>query len=163
MRYLKYNEEFNKITDPDLIELVDEIKKLADDCLPYLIDDGFSVSVGKKPFTTWPTNDYLPEFFFCKKGEISDEYNQFVVEKFTWEEIKYDFIPFLEMCNDIFKIKYNEINIKGFGNYKVNVNDLINENSDCPALRTNKSTLKAHRINSISFYIENKIDSDASN
>ena len=154
MRYLKYNEEFTGMTDPDLIELVDDIKKLANDCLAYLIDDGFSVSVDKKPFTTWPVKNYLPGFFFCKRVEISDEYNQFVVEKFTWEEIKYDFIPFLEMCNDMFTVL--NIDIRGFGNYKVDVNDLINEKSDCPALKTNKSTLNSHKINSISFFIENK-------
>ena len=152
MRYLKYNEEFKEMNDPDLIKLVDDINKLANECLAYLIDDGFSVSVGKKPFTTWPVNNYLPEFFFCKKGIT--EYNQFVVEKFTWEEIKDDFIPFLEMCNDRFTV-FN-IRINGFGNYKVDINDLISEKSDCPALKTNKSTLKEHKINHISFFIENK-------
>ncbi len=50
MRYLKYNEEFKEMTDPDLLKLVDDIRKLANECLTYLIDDGFSVSVGKKPF-----------------------------------------------------------------------------------------------------------------
>ena len=155
MRYLrKYNENFTDITDPDLLKLVDDIRKLANECLAYLIDEGFSISVGKKPFTTWPVNNYLPEFFFCKKKGITDEYNQFIVEKFTWEEIKDDFIPFLEMCNDKFVV-FN-IKIKGFGNYQVDVNDLISEKSDCPALRTNKSTLKEHKINNISFFIENK-------
>jgi hypothetical protein len=152
MRYLKYNEEFTGMTDPDLMKLQNEFRDFANDCLAYLVDDGFSVSVGKKPFTTWPVNIYLPEFFFCKKGVT--EYNQFIVEKFSWEEIKDDFIPFLEMCNDRFKV-FN-IKINGFGNYQVNVNDLISEKSDCPALKTNKSTLKEHRINHISFFIENK-------
>ena len=152
MRYLKYNEEFKEMTDPDLLKLVDDINKLANECLAYLIDDGFSVSVGRKPFTTWPVNNYLPEFLFCKKGIT--EYNQFIVEKFTWEEVKDDFIPFLEMCNDKFAV-FN-IKIKGFGNYQVDVNDLISEKSDCPALMTNKSTLKEHKINHISFFIENK-------
>lgn len=82
------------------------------------------------------------------------EYNQFIVEKFTWEGIKDDFIPFLEMCNDKFAVL--NIKIKGFGNYQVDVNDLISEKSDCPALKTNKSTLKEHKINHISFFIENK-------
>jgi hypothetical protein len=153
MRYLKYNEEFKKMNDPDLNQLYDDINKLANECLAYLIDDGFSVSVGKKPFTTLPVNNFLPEFFFYKKGIVLNS-NQFIVEKFTWEEIKDDFIPFLEMCNDRFTV-FN-IKINGFGNYQVNVNDLISEKSDCPALKTNKSTLKEHKINHISFFIENK-------
>ena len=152
MRYLKYNEEFSGINDPDLIKLVDDINKLANECLVYLIDDGFSVSVGRKSYN--PIKGYLPEFSILKKKGEVDEYNTVKVEKFTWEEIKYDFIPFLEMCNDRFTI-FN-IKINGFGNYKVDVNDLISEKSDCPALKTNKSTLKEHKINHISFFIENK-------
>lgn len=147
MRYLKYNEEFKEMTDPDLLKLVDDIRKLANECLAYLIDDGFSVSVGKKPFKV--NNElgwcYLPEFFFCKKvGEV-DEYNTMTVEKFNWEEIKDDFIPFLEICNERFLLYRVLITTSNF--HKVDVSDLINE-VDIPLLK--------NRISNISFFIENK-------
>jgi hypothetical protein len=61
----------------------------------------------------------------------------------------------LPLLSTLFLLR-NNIKIKGFGNYQVDVNDLISEKSDCPALKTNKSTLKEHKINHISFFIENK-------
>jgi len=125
MRYLKYNEEFTGITDPNLIKLVDDLKSFANDSLAYLIDDGFSISVGRKSYN--PIKGYLPEFSILKrKGEV-DEYNTAKVEKFTWEEIKDDFIPFIEMCNE----KYLFMNVaifNTFGFHQVQIDDLINDN-----------------------------------
>lgn len=128
MRYLKYNEEFTGITDPNLIKLVDDLKSFANDSLAYLIDDGFSISVGRKSYLPYFFNHLgLPEFSILKrKGEV-DEYNTAKVEKFTWEEIKDDFIPFIEMCNE----KYLFMNVaifNTFGFHQVQIDDLINDN-----------------------------------
>lgn len=130
MRYLKYNEEFNEITDPDLAELVNEIKKLADDCLAYLYDEGFSVSVGKKSYESFSSNikNYLPEFYMVKKRGEVDEYHTSMVEKFTWEEIKDDFIPFLELCNDKYLITNVIFNSDGF--HRIEVDELINDKTE---------------------------------
>ena len=145
MRYLKYNEEFSGITDPNLIKLTDDLKKLADDCLVYLYDEGFSVSVSRKSYG--PTKGYLPEFSILKKkGEV----NGFIkVEKFTWDEIKDDFIPFLELCKDKY-LFINEVIFNVFGPHKVPVDHLINDNLSI------KMTDFGKRLGSISFFIENK-------
>jgi hypothetical protein len=125
MRYLrKYNEEFTGMTDPNLIELTNNLKKLADECLAYLHDEGFSVSVGRKSYN--PIKGYLPEFSILKrKGEV-DEYNTTNVEKFTWEEIKDDFIPFIEMCNERY-LFINGVIFKSFGFHQFEVEDVIND------------------------------------
>ena len=148
MRYLrKYNEEFTGMTDPNLIKLVDDLKKLADDCLAYLYDDGFSVSVGRKSYG--PTKGYLPEFSILKKKGEVDEYNTINVERFTWDEIKDDFIPFLELCKDKY-LFINEVIFNAFGPHKVPVDHLINDNLSI------KMTDFGKRLVSISFFIENK-------
>lgn len=125
MRYLKYNEEFTGMTDPNLIKLVDDLKNFANDSLAYLIDEGFSISVGRKSYN--PIKGYLPEFSIVKrKGEV-DEYNTAKVEKFTWEEIKDDFIPFIEMCNEKYLFMNGAI-FNTFGFHQVQIDDLINDN-----------------------------------
>jgi hypothetical protein len=130
MRYLKYNEEFTGMTDPNLIKLTDDLKNFANDSLAYLIDDGFSVSVGRKSYLVDlynPIKGYLPEFSILKrKGEV-DEYNTAKVEKFTWEEIKDDFIPFIEMCNEKYLFMNGAI-FNTFGFHQVQIDDLINDN-----------------------------------
>jgi hypothetical protein len=130
MRYLKYNEEFTGMTDPNLIKLVNDLKNFANDSLAYLIDDGFSVSVGRKSYLVDlynPIKGYLPEFSILKrKGEV-DEYNTAKVEKFTWEEIKDDFIPFIEMCNEKYLFMNGAI-FNTFGFHQVQIDDLINDN-----------------------------------
>ena len=132
-------------TDSNFIKLKNEFTDFANDCLAYLVDQGFIISV--EIINTY--DGYLIEFTLVKnEGDINFQ------NGWSWDSIKDDFIPFLEMCNDKFVV-FN-IKIKGFGNYQVDVNDLISEKSDCPALRTNKSTLKEHKINNISFFIENK-------
>ena len=128
MRYLKYNEEFTGMTDPNLIELVSNIKKLADESLAYLHDDGFSISVRRSSYC--PTFGYLPEFTIEKRKEKFNEYTNSCRNtkvNFTWEEIKDDFIPFIEMCNE----KYLFMNVaifNTFGFHQVQIDDLINDN-----------------------------------
>lgn len=140
MRYLKYNEEFTGMTDPNLIELVGHIKKLADESLAYLHDDGFSISVRRSSYG--PTFGYLPEFSIVKRKEKFNEYTTKV--NFTWEEIKDDFIPFIEMCSEKY-IFINGVIFNTFGFHQVQIDDLITDNLPHKLLKD---------LVSISFYIQ---------
>ena len=84
MRYLKTFE--SKIEE-------DSITKFCEDNLAYLIDAGFNIVV------TENTDN---------KGELTNEYEIFIEKSsgFKWDDLKYDFVPFLELLT----MKYEIIN-----------------------------------------------------
>jgi len=88
MRYLKTFE--SKVEE-------DSIRKFCEDNLAYLIDAGFEIDVTENK---------------DNKGELTNEYEIFIEKSstsdkgFKWADLKYDFIPFLELLS----MKYEIIN-----------------------------------------------------
>jgi hypothetical protein len=139
MRYLrKYNEKFTDMTDPNLMKLQNEFRDFANDCLAYLKDDGFIISVAVR-------NTYdgcLLEFSLVKKeGDWS------------WDSIKDDFIPFLEMVKEKFIVDH----IVSFTTNKITslyIDTVINDNVSDLILRSGDSMSKSDSIRNISFFIK---------
>ena len=117
MRYLKrFNEGIF-----DKKDLLLDVDMLAKDCLAYLIDAGFTPAV----YYHTPSNPDNGVDFYLFKGD-----NPRV--SFKWEDIKDDFIPFLELVKERFII-HNEygkvIDIKtNYYNYTLTIKDILDDN-----------------------------------
>jgi hypothetical protein len=143
MRYLrKYNEKFTDMTDPNLMKLQNEFRDFANDCLAYLVDEGFIISVAVR-------NAYdgcLLEFTLVKN---QDDIN-FGRERinFTWNSIKDDFIPFLEMVKEKFIVDHIITFIKNKIT-TLNIDVVINDDTNVGG-----SILRDDYIRNISFFIK---------
>lgn len=97
MKYLKLYEYVHGV----LIK-ASKLKKLCNDSLAYLIDDGFKVSFKRE-------DNILVITIKHRKDKV-----------FTWDEIKYDFISFIEILNKEFEIvKQSIYSIRGTLNVDV--------------------------------------------
>ncbi len=120
MKYLK------KFNESESIINYSDIKKFCEDNLAYLIDSGFSVDV------SFHSNG---EFLIVKLLKIEND----MYLHFYWDDIKDDFIPFLQVLSD----KYNFNNDVSFnyarsengnikksflGTIKIDTKDVINDN-----------------------------------
>jgi len=137
MRYLrKYNENFTDMTDSNLMKLQNDFRDFANDCLAYLVDEGFIISVAVR-------NTYdgcLLEFTLVKN---QDDIN------FTWNSIKDDFIPFLELVKEKFIVDH----IVKFTTNKIttlNIDVVINDDTNI----SGGSILRDDYIRNISFFIK---------
>lgn len=153
MRYLKTFE--SKIEE-------DSITKFCEDNLAYLIDAGFNIVV------TENTDN---------KGELTNEYEIFIEKSsgFKWDDLKYDFVPFLELLT----MKYEIINTyidkdfqfvqKGYDSYyftkEMILNDefetttwleYVKERGDNPGEydESDEAFLSTYQWRSINFYIK---------
>ena len=102
MKYLmKYNESIKEI---DFDKLVNDFKNLSNECLAYLVDDGFTISIRKdgNPFV-----GYYISFSLTIEKTIGnpDEGGRYISENFSWKDIKDDFIPYLQMVKEKFLIR----------------------------------------------------------
>lgn len=141
MRYLrKYNENFTDMTDPNLMKLQNDFRDFANDYLAYLVDEGFIISVAVR-------NTYdgcLLEFSLVKKeGDWS------------WDSVKDDFIPFLEMVKEKFIVDH----IVSFTTNKITslyIDSVINDNNVSGLiLRSGDGPMsKSDIIRNISFFIK---------
>jgi len=117
MRYLKrFNEGIF-----DKKDLLLDVDGLAKDCLAYLIDAGFTPSV----YYHTPSKPDNGVDFYLFKGD-----NPRV--SYKWEDIKDDFIPFLELVKQRFIIlnEYGKvIYIRTTdGNYTLTIKDILDDN-----------------------------------
>jgi hypothetical protein len=115
MRYLrKYNEEIDRESDPEFfLKLQNDFKLFANECLVYLIDDGFTISI--------EIGSYKPDFMLLNNNTTT----------FTWSDIKDDFIPFIELTKEKFEI-LNQFSLPFYiitteGNYTKSLEDMIND------------------------------------
>ena len=115
MKYLKrYNEELDRESDPSFfLKLKKDFKDLSNECLAFLLDEGFSISI--------EIGSYKPDFMLLNNNTTI----------FKWNNIKNDFIPFIEMVMNKFKI-LNEFSqpiyiITTEGNYTMSINDVIHD------------------------------------
>jgi hypothetical protein len=92
MKYIKSLSIFNESTFNEFIYKTPliELKKFCNDNLAYLIDDNFIIKIG----TTRIYENHRLEIILEKKGG----------EKFTYNDVKDDFIPFISELVRVFKI-----------------------------------------------------------
>lgn len=123
-------------TDSNFIKLQNEFTDFANDCLAYLVDQGFIISVEVR--NTY--DGYLIEFTLVKnEGDIN----------FTWNSIKDDFIPFLELVKEKFIVDH----IVKFTTNKIttlNIDVVINDDTNV----SGGSILRNNNIRNISFFIK---------
>lgn len=113
MRYIKIFEDYNTIKDIELF---------LQDNLAYVLDD-YEVSV----------KDKVEEY--GHDGRYKKNYIEISIKKdmFKWDQIKDDFIPFLELLNNNYSIKnivFNKkVNVLGWVYYSYDsVDDILNDN-----------------------------------
>lgn len=158
MRYLKTFE--SKIEE-------DSIRKFCEDNLAYLIDAGFEIDVTEnKDNKGEPTNEYE---IFIEKSSASDK-------GFKWADLKYDFIPFLELLSMKYEIinggnKVKDLKFvqKGYDSYyftkEMILNDeletttwleYVKERGDNPGEydKSDEAFLSTYQWRSINFYIK---------
>ena len=122
MKYLKkYNESADNKDSKELLT------KISNECLAYLLDDGYQLHFS------------YSDLVGCWYNGIDFRINKPEFERFTWKDIKDDFIPFIEMVNDKFKIldkiTNNEITkvsqpfifYTSTGTYTLSLDNLIND------------------------------------
>ncbi len=88
---MKYLKKFNE-SARELVSLRNKLKIFCDENLAYLIDDGYSI---------YQSSDSGKISIIIAKTALVNN----MATKFTWDEVKYDFIPFYELL----KSKYNLI------------------------------------------------------
>ena len=163
MRYLKTFE--SKIEE-------DSIRKFCEDNLAYLIDAGFEIDVTKNK---------------DNKGELTNEYEIFIEKSsalhhlsadrgFKWDDLKYDFVPFLELLSMKYeiinggdKVKDYKFVKKGYDSYyftkEMILNDeletttwleYVKERGDNPGEydKSDEAFLSTYQWRSINFYIK---------
>ena len=155
MRYLKTFE--SKVEE-------DSIRKFCEDNLAYLIDAGFEIDVTEN------------------KGELTNEYEIFIEKSstsdrgFKWVDLKYDFVPFLELLSMNYEIinggnKFKDFKFvqKGYDSYyftkEMILNDeletttwleYVKERGDNPGKydESDEAFLSTYQWRSINFYIK---------
>lgn len=103
----------------------DEVRKFCEDNLAYLLDTGFVVK----------TNNNLTNIHISikKRGK-----------EFKWDDIKYDFIPFLELLHNKYKIQFGDYsnfeNIKftnlDWKGFYFSIEELIKDEESLPIKET---------------------------
>jgi hypothetical protein len=73
-----------------------DLEKLCNNHLAYLIDSGYDVSVNEKHSGIYPLKSVHYSIIIVNKG-------------FKWEDIKYDFMTFLEILTNSYKIDKKHI------------------------------------------------------
>jgi len=99
MRYLKTFENLNYFSSG-----VNEIETFIKNNLAYILDEGFTYKVNFKFYggrMNRKTKELLPlEYYIVKIDKIEQKGNNRRQLFFKWENIKDDFIPFLELLNE---------------------------------------------------------------
>jgi hypothetical protein len=122
MRYLK---KFNELNDP-YDEYINKLKKICEEALAYLIDEGFSVVVKDNKVNYKPI-----KITISKIGLESD---------FKWSEVKDDIIQFIEFISESYELEEEPINFNEFiygtrgildtYSYSYSLSDVVNNTGD---------------------------------
>jgi len=105
MIHLKnFNEGFGQNLDEK------ELREFCEMYLAYLIDEGFEVEITKERDTSGPVSertDYWKVKFFKLESKGDLAYSRMEFDKFKWNSIKDQFIPFFKMLTGKYIIKKN--------------------------------------------------------
>ena len=80
---MKHLKKFNESLEPNDVE---ELKDFCENCLAYLLDDGYNVSVTSRDQVKYPDKPYI----IVSLGLLEPR-------KFYWNDVKDYYIPFLQM------------------------------------------------------------------
>ena len=95
MRYLKSFNEGRKST-------TDELKEFSEDCLAYLLDDGFEITT-----YTMPHNDRSAVIWIDKPGPNKGQIKTRI--GFEWDEVKDYYIPFVQLLAKRYQLARFEV------------------------------------------------------
>jgi hypothetical protein len=133
---MKYLKKYNESQDNE--ELKESFTKISNECLAYLIDDGYQLCLSDSDLWRDKGNP-KSKILGNKYTTIDFRINKPDFELFTWKDIKDDFIPFLELVSEKFKIvdqiTNNEITkvsqpfifYTSTGTYTLSLDNLIND------------------------------------
>jgi hypothetical protein len=100
VKYLnKFNEGFGQNLDEQ------ELREFCEMYLAYLIDEGFEIDISKERENS--ITDYWKVKFFKLESKGDLTYSRMEFDKFKWNSIKDQFIPFFKILNDKYIIKKN--------------------------------------------------------
>lgn len=133
MKHLKkFNESINKLFENNnLEELEEEVRNLCESSLPFLYDNGF------EPFVTDVEDMILIEL--SKYETINGEQDNTLLT-YSWDEIKEEFIPFMEMINEKYKIQeivfYENVDNEFSRDDESTISDLLEQDFDRKVIQT---------------------------
>ena len=94
---MKHLKPFNE----DIINRKDELKDLCEDCLAYLLDEGYSFHI----YDVYTTPAEIPAYIVWFNRFYNNRYNEY-----KWDDIKEYYIPFLKLLNKYYNvIGFNEV------------------------------------------------------
>jgi len=148
---MKYLKKFNENISTE------DLKDLVNSCLIYLLDDNFIVDIYQRPTISRVFGKKKYELFLRKNDSKNDSIVHFIKNPlnipdynkdgliYSWNEVKDQFIPFIELLNRRYKIEstfwFNSNNLirKALGKMKItssfkelnySISDLLNDNVD---------------------------------
>ena len=133
MKHLKkFNESINKLFENNnLEELEEEVRNLCESSLSFLYDKGF------EPFVTDVEDMILIEL--SKYETINGELDNTLLT-YSWDEIKEEFIPFMEMINEKYKIQeivfYENVDNEFSRDDESTISDLLEQDFDRKVIQT---------------------------
>ena len=133
MKHLKkFNESINKLFENNnLEELEEEVRNLCESSLSFLYDKGF------EPFVTDVEDMILIEL--SKYETINGELDNTLLT-YSWDEIKEEFIPFMEMINEKYKIQeivfYEDVDNEFSRDDESTISDLLEQDFDRKVIQT---------------------------
>lgn len=133
MKHLKkFNESINKLFENNnLEELEEEVRNLCESSLSFLYDKGF------EPFVTDVEDMILIEL--SKYETINGEQDNTLLT-YSWDEIKEEFIPFMEMINEKYKIQeivfYENVDNEFSRDDESTISDLLEQDFDRKVIQT---------------------------
>lgn len=119
MKHIKRFNEINEAHD----EFTNEIRKLCNEYLAYLMDDKYKISVAHK------TNKENIVNILISKSSLSDDEEEYNRIFFEWEDVKYEIIPFYETLIKNYDVEiFRIIHSKSYNNMGRVVSDYYNKN-----------------------------------
>ena len=88
---MKHLKKFNESLEPNDVE---ELKDFCENCLAYLLDDGYNVSVTSRDQVKYPDKPYI----IVSLGLLEPR-------KFYWNDVKDYYIPFLQMLQRRYELQ----------------------------------------------------------
>ncbi len=129
MKHLKRfneSESLRKILIKKFIEEKEKVDKLVSEYLAYLTDAGYHIRLQEARLVSNTDNTVSPIHKFITVNIRN--FNNEPTQLFKWEDIKYDFIPFLEELPKYFTIK--KIEFSSSNTYECSLDDLIEDKKE---------------------------------
>ncbi len=112
---MKHLKKFNESTLQENLRKLEELKEFCNSNLAFLIDAGLKVEVF----------DYSDNRITIVISKTTDKREK--NKLYIWDDVKYDFIPFIELLSSKLHYYVTVIFSTTTGNYKIPIEDIIEE------------------------------------